>query len=41
MTPRDMLLAAYLLLNAALEAIEYADDEGNECLDALFLELAA
>ena len=40
MTTRDMLLATYLLLNAALEALDYADDEGDECLDAVFLTLA-
>jgi hypothetical protein len=40
MTTRDVLLMAYLLLNAALETIAYTDDEGNECLDALFCTLA-
>lgn len=35
-----MLLAAYVLLDAACAAISYADDEGIEALDVLFLTLA-
>jgi hypothetical protein len=40
MTTRDYLLATYLLLNAALAAIDYADTEGTEALDAVFGRLA-
>ena len=35
-----MLLAAYHMLDAALAAIDYADDEGIEALDVLFVVLA-
>jgi len=39
MTTRDMLLATYLLLNAALEAIDYADAESDQVLDPVFCAL--
>jgi len=40
MTTRDMLLATYLLLDAAVAALGYPDEEGDQVLDPVFCALA-
>ncbi len=40
MDTRDCLLATYILLDAVMAAIDYADDDGCEALDVVFLQLA-
>jgi len=40
MTPRDLLLATYLLLNAVCAALGYPDAESDQVLDPVFRALA-